>query len=207
MAYSETWDNSAPDGSVVLANTLDTEIQDLKKAITERMNDLVGAGNWENDAVDPKLIQQVAIDPSTFVWGTFQRFIGDFVVTGGYTNVTNWAVVNDPFGMLSADTFVIPVGADGVYEIHWNCQIYMEGSQFLTQWLRNGFPDSDMLITNSAGNTLPLSPTVPDGRVSHLHTCVVELAAGDVLTPQAADISVKALIAGVYTHITIKRLF
>ena len=34
MAYSEVWDNSAPDGSVVLAATLDTVIQDLKKDYT-----------------------------------------------------------------------------------------------------------------------------------------------------------------------------
>ena len=115
MAYAEVWDNSAPDGSVVVANTLDTEIQDLKKAITERMNDLVGAGNWENDLVDPKLIQQSAIDPSTFVWGTYQRFIGDYVVTGGYTAVTGWAAVDDPFSMLAADAFTIPVGAGGIW--------------------------------------------------------------------------------------------
>jgi len=54
MAYTNPWDNSAPDGSIVQASDLDQVIKDLKVDITERMDNLVGAGVWANNGIDPK---------------------------------------------------------------------------------------------------------------------------------------------------------
>jgi hypothetical protein len=56
VPYSIAWDEAAPIGASVAAADLDTELQNLKKSIRERMNDLVGAGNWENDSVNPKVL-------------------------------------------------------------------------------------------------------------------------------------------------------
>jgi len=56
MAYGETWDNTAPDGATFAAADIDAEFQSLKTAISERMDDLIGAGNWANDAVEPKVL-------------------------------------------------------------------------------------------------------------------------------------------------------
>jgi len=123
MAYAQVWDNSAPDGSVVLAADLDVEIQNLKKAITERMNDLVGATNWENDLVDPKEIQPTSIAGSgTPAAGFFevQADINPLSVVG--TDITPWTVVYDPGGFaVTPNEFTIP--SDGDYEVIFQCVI------------------------------------------------------------------------------------
>ena len=62
MAYSKSWDETQPDGSEA-ANTIDSEIQDHKIAVRERMNDIL-SNAWETDASDPKLL-----DGSAFAAG------------------------------------------------------------------------------------------------------------------------------------------
>ncbi len=53
MAYSVAWDESDPAGSVP-ANTIDTEIQETKIAIRERIEQVIP--DWSDDLVDPKTI-------------------------------------------------------------------------------------------------------------------------------------------------------
>ena len=111
MAYTFPWDNTVPDGAVVQASDIDTVITDFKKALSERMDDLVGAGNWANDGVDPKLIQPESIDSAAFVYGVYElnaQF--DPGAAGNFDPITNWVAVADPFSMLAADQFTIPVG-------------------------------------------------------------------------------------------------
>ena len=55
MAYSIAWNEAAPVGASVSASTLDTELQNLKKSVRERMNDILG-NVWETDADNPKAI-------------------------------------------------------------------------------------------------------------------------------------------------------
>lgn len=54
MVYNISWDESQPDGSEN-ANTIDTEIQELKESIRERMNDIL-SNAWETDGDDPKTL-------------------------------------------------------------------------------------------------------------------------------------------------------
>lgn len=54
MVYSRAWDEAAPAGSVD-ANTIDTEIQNVKEDVRERMNNIVR--DWDDDSVDPKPIK------------------------------------------------------------------------------------------------------------------------------------------------------
>lgn len=58
MAYNISWDESQPDGSEN-ANTIDTEIQELKESIRERMEDLFP--DWSDDGVDPKVFARVRV--------------------------------------------------------------------------------------------------------------------------------------------------
>lgn len=59
MPYSIPWDETEPIGATTPAASLDTELQELKISIRERMNDLIGAGNWEDDGVEPKEVVSV----------------------------------------------------------------------------------------------------------------------------------------------------
>lgn len=52
MAYSNAWDETAPQGSLVDANQLDDLIRQLKLDIRERMNTILAAdGQWDDDPV------------------------------------------------------------------------------------------------------------------------------------------------------------
>lgn len=66
MAYINEWDEAKPDGSEQ-ANTIDTIIQDVKKAVRERMAELMHSStDWDDDAEQPKRIKYAAIsDPPT----------------------------------------------------------------------------------------------------------------------------------------------
>ncbi len=109
MAYSETWDNAAPDGTITPAADLDVELQNLKSAISERMDDLVGPGNWANDVVEPKtLINVVTPWAGTFGSIILSSIVGaplDLAETlngGGYTHsLTKVTIDNDGTYFLS----------------------------------------------------------------------------------------------------------
>ena len=55
MAYVIAWNEAAPVGASINASTLDTELQNLKKSVRERMNDIL-SNAWETDANNPKTI-------------------------------------------------------------------------------------------------------------------------------------------------------
>lgn len=59
MPYQIPWEESEPVGAITPAETIDTELQELKISVRERMDDLIGAGNWEDDNVDPKQVISV----------------------------------------------------------------------------------------------------------------------------------------------------
>ena len=52
MAYTDSWNESLPDGSED-SGTLDTIIQGLKRSIRERLEDFFP--DWDDDGVDPKV--------------------------------------------------------------------------------------------------------------------------------------------------------
>ncbi|MEE8113333.1 MAG: hypothetical protein V3T23_03155 [Nitrososphaerales archaeon] len=65
MVYSIVWDNTTPVGSSTNANTIDTELQNLKTSIQERMNNLT-KNTWETDANDPKTLDPTAMGTGAF---------------------------------------------------------------------------------------------------------------------------------------------
>ena len=60
MAYAIAWNEAAPAGASVNASTIDTEFQNLKKSLRERMNDLT-ENTWETDANNPKTLSVSAL--------------------------------------------------------------------------------------------------------------------------------------------------
>lgn len=58
MPYVVAWDEAAPSGATVDAATLDTEIQNFKIAVRERMDQLL-SNQWGVDGDDPKLISKI----------------------------------------------------------------------------------------------------------------------------------------------------
>lgn len=62
MAYSISWDESSPAGASTQAATIDTELQQLKQSVRERMNDLLDSSTvWETDGDNPKLLDVTAL--------------------------------------------------------------------------------------------------------------------------------------------------
>ena len=61
-AYGVAWNESAPVGSTTDASTIDTEIQNLKVSIRERMNNILhSTGDWGTDSEEPKLVDIAAL--------------------------------------------------------------------------------------------------------------------------------------------------
>lgn len=56
MAYGVNWDEATPVGATTSASDIDAEFQNLKISIRERMDDLIGTGNWANDSEQPKTL-------------------------------------------------------------------------------------------------------------------------------------------------------
>ena len=62
MAYSIAWNEASPAGASTAASTIDTELQNLKTSVKERMNDILDSSTlWETDAHNPKLLDLTAI--------------------------------------------------------------------------------------------------------------------------------------------------
>jgi len=55
MAYAIAWNESNPVGASTAMSDVDAELQNLKKSIRERMNDIL-ENAWETDASNPKLL-------------------------------------------------------------------------------------------------------------------------------------------------------
>lgn len=64
MAYSIPWDEADPPGATTPADTIDTELQELKVSIRERIEDVIP--DWSNDAVDPKTISTTTSSYSVY---------------------------------------------------------------------------------------------------------------------------------------------
>lgn len=86
MPYSIPWDETEPVGAVTPAADIDEELQELKVSIRERMNDIVGAGNWEDDLVDPKVVTLTHFVVSSTGISTSAAPNGDFTLVEELSN-------------------------------------------------------------------------------------------------------------------------
>lgn len=54
MAYTNNWDETDPDGSIVAASDIDAEIQQVKTDVRERIEEVIPG--WPDDSVEPKIM-------------------------------------------------------------------------------------------------------------------------------------------------------
>ena len=59
MVYTVPWTEGAPVGAATPADTIDTELQNLKISIRERLEDLID--DWTVDGTDPKVFNVAAV--------------------------------------------------------------------------------------------------------------------------------------------------
>lgn len=117
MAYSVAWNEAAPIGASVTAATIDTELQNLKKSVRERMNDILqGTTSWETDATDPKkLLSHAIAEPRVSVTMTGSQSISDSTLTAAAWNSESY----DSDGMHDNATnnsrLTIVAGEAGIY--------------------------------------------------------------------------------------------
>ncbi len=117
MAYLVAWNEAAPIGATVTAATLDTELQNLKKSIRERMNDILqGTTSWETDATNPKKLPSHAIgEPRVKVTTSGTQNIS----TGAGQLVTWNSESYDSDGMhdnsTNSERLTVVSGEDGIY--------------------------------------------------------------------------------------------
>lgn len=60
MAYSIAWNEAAPIGGSTSASTIDTELQNLKISVRERLEDAFPT--WSTDGTDPKTLAILALE-------------------------------------------------------------------------------------------------------------------------------------------------
>ncbi len=87
MAYSIPWDEAGPSGATTPADTIDTELQNLKISIRERIESIIC--DWSDDSVDPKVL--CPSDSVSDVLGTAFTYISHNSDTGTDIEVTSTA--------------------------------------------------------------------------------------------------------------------
>ena len=139
MVYSIAWNEASPAGASTNANTLDTELQDLKKSVRERMNDLC-ENTWETDGNNPKTLAVSAIAGTpdvavvyssgnqtitsgvqlTILWNTETLDTGGFHSTS--TNTGRFTIVTAAYYRITAQILTIAGAnaADVTLQLHKN---------------------------------------------------------------------------------------
>ena len=125
MVYSIAWDEASPIGASTPAADLDAELQNLKISIRERMNDLVGAGNWENDGVDPKTL----LGAPTVVRGTGS--LSDAVTD---TKIIGWTITEDLDGIYNPATNNFEIQTTGVYLVAMSAFVQFPAGGAIVQY-------------------------------------------------------------------------
>ena len=108
MAYAIAWNEAAPVGASVNASTIDTELQNLKKSVRERIEQVIPS--WDTDGTDPKIIDHVK---RCHVYNS-----GGISVTAGNTVALTWDTEEFDQGTLhstSSNTDRITIITDGTY--------------------------------------------------------------------------------------------
>lgn len=111
MAYQIDWDENSPDGATTLASTIDSELQDLKTSIRERLEDIID--DWQDDGTDPKLLNRrwvisegsLANRPATPLRdgeAYYASDVGSFYVASG----SSWNIVGSRYVGYNADASV-----------------------------------------------------------------------------------------------------
>jgi hypothetical protein len=150
MVYSVAWDEASPPGASTNANTIDTEFQELKESIRERMNDILDPTTpWEDDLADPKLIDQSSTVDIASLTGTPR--VALVYKDSSQTIVNNVALIvvfdsehfdTANFHDNAVDNTRLTVSEDGWYRIYMSLLINSsgDGDQLFYKLFKNGQP-------------------------------------------------------------------
>lgn len=168
MAYSNSWDESAPAGSAA-ANTLDTIIQSLKLDIRERLQDPFP--DWTDDSVDPKRVVchagVAASRPSTGDANTGEFYFATDDLTLDVFDGSDWQTVS---ANVLVDTFANRPSAGAVAEgtLFWATDTKVLYIQASSTWetvtadvaVDVALMDAELNISlsSSATKTIPITP-------------------------------------------------
>lgn len=139
MAYTVGWDESAPLGSAA-ANTIDTEFQNLKLSIRERLEDTFP--QWGNDSVDPKKVHVhsgTAANRPTTSLSTGQVYFATDTKTISVYSGSAWVEATGQGVLKVGDTSSRPAANDVAAPL-----FYYDNEAFVlyindgTQWLSSG---------------------------------------------------------------------
>lgn len=170
MVYSVLWDNATPIGATTAAADLDTELQNLKISIQERMDDLIGAGNWANNAVEPKIL--------TVTVPTFVRAGASLLGVINETKFTGWATQEDADGLYDVPTDNFIIATTGVYLItaNWRSTLAADANIAIMEIKKNGSTSLKQSLHEKLDQTSPFAIT-NDHNVSF----VITLTAADTI--------------------------
>lgn len=115
MAYSIAWAEGSPPGGSTPADTIDTELQNLKISIRERLEQIIP--DWADDDVDPKTLGNARGKVSLAV----SLEIPDNTLTDIDWDADELSGVNDEDDMVDlvgdASKLTVPADRDGLYVI------------------------------------------------------------------------------------------
>ena len=139
MAYSISWDESSPAGASTQAATIDTEIQQLKQSVRERMNDILDSSTaWETDADNPKLLDGAAIVKEVPSCARVYPS-GSTSLTNGVTILIPWDTENfdtDSYHDNSTNNSRLTIPSDGYYRLGASFRINSGGTAGITFVIR-----------------------------------------------------------------------
>ena len=173
MAYAIAWNEAAPVGASVNASTIDTEFQNFKKSVRERMNDIL-SNLWETDGNNPKLL-----DPTALVMDKCVLKLGSvFSVPNNALTAITWdSEIKDTNSMFDAGSpTIVTIKTTGFYMIILQ-----------TSFAANATGQRRAAIVLSGSTVAPLEQTDASaaGITSHNAVIAHDMTLNDTVTFQA----------------------
>jgi len=203
MVYSIAWNEASPAGASTNASTLDTELQNLKISLRERMNQLLDSSTaWETDANDPKLLDVLALAGTPEVAVVYDS-TNPQVVTTGSTDIILWdteLLDTGGFHSTSTNTGRFTIVEAGYYRLIAHIQLVAGAAagQLTTQIRKNG--------TNIRQNSTPSI----SGDLVVLVTSEIVLAAAtdyyDVTLNHTTGVNVNITMSATTSFFSIERI-
>lgn len=165
MAYTVAWNEATPVGASTAADTIDTELQNLKKSVRERMNDIL-SNAWETDASDPKTIDPDAIDSMDKV---ILARGSNLSISDDTTTSITWdsEVSNNDSMFASGSPTIVTIQTTGFYVLHLQLGWAVDST---------GARSASMDIDNTSLVPLNIRDAVATASTGTYHGCTVLLS-------------------------------
>ena len=155
-AYSVAWNEAAPVGSTTDASTIDTELQNVKVSIRERLEDVVN--DWTDNTVDPKTL--VVLDYRGGV-----SLSGNIAIVTGTPTIVTWTTqdfdVGDLIDISGGPTLItIPTNGAGLYLVTANVTYDCTGATYCKAFITAGGNDVAFQTSHTNVTTIDVQLTL-----------------------------------------------